>query len=106
MHECVFSSDLQKANGVNAINIAKRLLDYGIHAPTVHFPLIVHEALLIEPTETEKIEDLDDFCNVMIKIAEEAKNTPELVINAPLTTPVKKLDDALAVRKPNLKWVG
>jgi glycine dehydrogenase subunit 2 len=106
MHECVFSSDLQKSSGVTAINIAKRLLDYGIHAPTVHFPLIVHEALLIEPTETEKIEDLDDFCDVMIKIAEEAKNTPELVINAPLTTPVKKLDDALAVRKPNLKWVG
>ncbi|MDR0927510.1 MAG: aminomethyl-transferring glycine dehydrogenase subunit GcvPB [Ignavibacteria bacterium] len=106
MHECVFSSDLQKENGITAINIAKRLLDYGIHAPTVHFPLIVHEALLIEPTETEKLEDLDDFCNAMIKIAEEAKNTPELVLNAPLTTPVRRLDDALAVRKPNLKYVN
>ena len=74
-----------------------------MHAPTVNFPLVVTDALLIEPTETEKLEDLDNFCDVMIKIAEETINTPELVLNAPLTTPVKKLDDALAVRKPNLK---
>ncbi|MPN55593.1 putative glycine dehydrogenase (decarboxylating) subunit 2 [bioreactor metagenome] len=59
---------------------------------------------MIEPTETEKIEDLDEFCDVMIAIAEEAKNNPQLVLDAPLTTPVRRLDDALAVRKPNLKW--
>lgn len=104
MHECVFSADWQKANGVSAKDIAKRLLDYGMHAPTTYFPLIVREALLIEPTETEKIEDLDEFCDVMIAIAEEAKNNPQLVLDAPLTTPVRRLDDALAVRKPNLKW--
>ena len=104
MHETVLSCDWQKANGVTAINIGKRLLDYGMHAPTTMFPLIVSQALLIEPTETEKIEDLDDFCDVMIKIAEEAKTNPQLVIDAPLTTPVRKLDDALAVRKPNLKY--
>ena len=105
MHECVLSCDLQKANGVSAKDIGKRLLDYGIHAPTTYFPLIVREALLIEPTETEKIEDLDEFCDVMLKIAEEAKTNPQLVIDSPLTTPVRRLDDALAVRKPNLKWV-
>jgi len=105
MHECVLSCDLQKANGVSAKDIGKRLLDYGIHAPTTYFPLIVHEALLIEPTENEKIEDLDEFCDVMIKIAEEAKTNPQIVLDSPLTTPVRRLDDALAVRKPNLKWV-
>lgn len=106
MHECVASADIQKQNGVSAKDIGKRLLDYGMHAPTTYFPLIVHEALLIEPTESEKVEDLDEFCDVMLKIAEETKNTPELVLNAPLTTPVKRLDDAMAVRKPNLKFVN
>ncbi len=104
MHECVCSADSQKAYGVSAKDIAKRLLDYGMHAPTTYFPLIVHEALLIEPTETEKLEDIDEFCDVMIKIAEEAKTNPQLLLDAPLTTPVRRLDDAMAVRQPNLKW--
>ncbi|MBQ6269986.1 MAG: aminomethyl-transferring glycine dehydrogenase subunit GcvPB [Bacteroidetes bacterium] len=104
MHECVCSADLQKANGVSAKDIGKRMLDYGVHAPTTYFPLIVHEALLIEPTETEKLEDLDAFCDVLITIAEEAKNNPQLVLDSPLTTPVRRLDDALAVRQPNLKY--
>jgi glycine dehydrogenase subunit 2 len=106
MHECLFTAETQMPQGVKAVNIAKRLLDYGMHAPTINFPLVVHEALLIEPTETEKLEDLDAFCDVMIKIAKETKNNPELVLNAPLTTPVKRLDDAMAVRQPNLKWVA
>ena len=106
MHECLFTCETQMPQGVKAVNIAKRLLDYGMHAPTINFPLVVHEALLIEPTETEKIEDLDDFCDVMIKIAEETKNNTDIVLNAPLTTPIKRLDDALAVRQPNLKWVN
>jgi glycine dehydrogenase subunit 2 len=106
MHEFVASADNQKQNGISAKDIGKRLLDYGMHAPTTYFPLIVHEALLIEPTETEKKEDLDAFCDVMLKIAEEAKTNPEIVLNAPLTTPVKRLDDAMAVRHPNLKWVS
>jgi glycine dehydrogenase subunit 2 len=106
MHECVFSADIQKnEHGISAKDIAKRLLDYGMHAPTTYFPLIVHEALLIEPTETEKKEDLDEFCDVMIKIAEEAKTNPQIILDAPLTAPLRRLDDALAVRKPNLKWV-
>ncbi|MCL2039813.1 MAG: aminomethyl-transferring glycine dehydrogenase subunit GcvPB [Bacteroidetes bacterium] len=104
MHECLFTAETQMKHGVKAVNIAKRILDYGMHAPTINFPLVVTEALLIEPTETEKLEDLDAFCDVMIKIAEETKNTPDLVLNAPFTTPVKRLDDALAVRQPNLKW--
>ena len=106
MHECLFTAETQMPKGVKAVNIAKRLLDYGMHAPTINFPLVVHEALLIEPTETEKLEDLDAFCDVMIKIAEETKNNTDIVLNAPLTTPVKRLDDAMAVRQPNLKWVN
>jgi glycine dehydrogenase subunit 2 len=104
MHECLFTAETQIPKGVRAVNIAKRLLDYGMHAPTINFPLVVTDALLIEPTETEKLEDLDAFCDVMIKIAEETKNNTDLVLNAPLTTPVKRLDDAMAVRQPNLRW--
>jgi glycine dehydrogenase subunit 2 len=106
MHECLFTAETQIPKGVRAVNIAKRLLDYGMHAPTINFPLVVTDALLIEPTETEKLEDLDAFCDVMSKIAEETKNDTELVLKAPLTTPVKRLDDAMAVRQPNLKWVN
>lgn len=104
MHECLFTAEMQIPKGVRAVNIAKRLLDYGMHAPTINFPLVVTDALLIEPTETEKLEDLDAFCDVMIQIAEETKNNTDIVLNAPLTTPVKRLDDAMAVRQPNLKW--
>ena len=104
MHECVLSADRQKANGVSAKDIAKRLLDYGYHAPTIYFPMIVHESMLIEPTETETIESLNNFADAMIKIAEESKNDPQLVINSPYTTPMKRLNDALAARNLNVKW--
>jgi glycine dehydrogenase subunit 2 len=104
MHEFVISADYQKEFGVNAKDIAKRLLDYGFHAPTIYFPLIVHECMLIEPTETETKENLEEFANVMNIIAQEAKENPELVRNAPTTTPVKRIDDALAARKLNVKW--
>ncbi|HHQ44869.1 MAG TPA: glycine dehydrogenase subunit 2 [Candidatus Altiarchaeales archaeon] len=104
MHEFVLSARKQKhENGVKALNIGKRMLDYGIHAPTIYFPLIVEEALMIEPTETESKESLDNFIEVMEKIAQESKNNPELVLNAPQNTPVKKLDDVKAVKEPKLK---
>lgn len=104
MHEFVCSADRQKALGVSAKDIAKRLLDYGFHAPTIYFPLIVHESMLVEPTETEAKENLESFAETMIKIAEEAKTNPELVTNAPTTAPLKRLDDALAARKLNIRW--
>lgn len=104
MHECVFSAKYQKAKGVHSWDIAKRLQDYGFHPPTVNFPLIVEEAIMIEPTETESKETLDAFCDAMIAIAKEVENTPELVKNAPHTKVVKRLDEALAVKKPNLRW--
>ncbi len=104
MHEFVVSADYQKEFGVSAKDIAKRLLDYGFHAPTIYFPLIVHECMLIEPTETESKENIELFANAMNKIAEEARTNPDLVNSAPLTTPVKRVDDALAARKLNVKW--
>ncbi len=105
MHEFVLSGDKQKHDsGVSTLNIAKALMDENTHPPTVYFPLIVHEAIMIEPTETETKEVLDDFVNVMLKIAEEAKRNPEKLISAPHTTPVKRLDETLAARKPNLKY--
>lgn len=104
MHECVLSADRQKENGVSAKDIAKRLLDYGFHAPTIYFPLIVHESMLVEPTETETIESLNSFADAMIKISQEAKTNPELVTSAPQNAPLKRLDDALAARKLNIKW--
>lgn len=105
MHEFVLSGDQQKHDsGVSTLNIAKALMDENTHPPTVYFPLIVHEAIMIEPTETETKEVLDDFVNVMLKIAEEAKRNPEKLISAPHTTPVKRLDETLAARKPNLKY--
>jgi glycine dehydrogenase subunit 2 len=104
MHEFVMSGDNQKELGVTTKDIAKRLLDYGYHAPTVYFPLIVHEAMLVEPTETETRENLDAFAETMNKIAEEAKTDPEIVTSAPHDTPVKRLNDALAARKLNIRW--
>ncbi|MCD6117904.1 aminomethyl-transferring glycine dehydrogenase subunit GcvPB [bacterium] len=104
MHECVFSGDWQKEKGVKTLDIAKRLLDYGIHAPTVYFPLIVHEALMIEPTETESKESLDAFIDAMIRIAKEAEENPEIVTSAPKTTPVSRLDEGLAARNLNIKY--
>ena len=105
MHEFVLSGDRQKEeNGVTTLNIAKRIMENNIHPPTIYFPLIVHEAIMIEPTETESKERLDELIDVMLKIADEAKNNPERVKAAPLTTPVTKIDETLAARKPDLKF--
>ena len=104
MHECVLSARRQKKLGVSATDIAKRLLDLGFYAPSVYFPLIVEEALMIEPTETESKETLDEFCDAMIRIAREAESNPELVRGAPATTPVRRLDQTLAARQPRLRW--
>lgn len=104
MHECVFSGDWQKKNGVSTLDIAKRLLDFGYHPPTIYFPLIVSEALMVEPTECETKETLDNFIAAMRQIADEAENNPELVHSAPHTTIVSRLDEALAARKPVLRY--
>ena len=104
MHEFVLSGSRQKERGVSTTNIAKRLLDFGVHAPTVYFPLVVPEAMMIEPTETECKETLDEFVKIMLTIDEESKTNPEFVRQAPHTTPVGRLDEALAARKPNLSW--
>jgi len=104
MHECVFSAARQAKNGVRAIDIAKYLVDKGYHPPTVYFPLIVKEALMIEPTETESKETLDGFIEVMIEIVRLAGENPSSVTQAPLHTPVKRLDETKAAREPNLRW--
>lgn len=104
MHECVFSGDNQFKNGVSTLDIAKRLLDFGYHPPTIYFPLIVHEAFMIEPTECESLETLDQFISVMIEIAIEAEKDPDKVKGAPYTTLVSRLDEASAARKPILRW--
>lgn len=105
MHEFVLSGEKQKhENGVSTLNIAKALMDENTHPPTVYFPLIVHEAIMIEPTESETKEKMDEFINTMIKIAEEAKTNPEKLISAPHTTPVKRVDETLAARHPDLKF--
>ena len=104
-HEFVITSRWQKAKtGVKTLDIAKRLLDYGFHPPTIYFPLIVEEVLMIEPTETESRQTLDHFIEVMIQIAKEAEEDPEKVKTAPHTTVVGRLDETLAARKPNLRW--
>jgi glycine dehydrogenase subunit 2 len=102
MHEFVASGDPYKKHGVRTLDIAKRLLDFGYHAPTVYFPLIVHEALMIEPTETESKDTLDEFIAVMKRIAKEARENPELLTSAPRNTPVRRLDEVTANRKPVL----
>jgi glycine dehydrogenase subunit 2 len=104
MHEFVFSGNRQKRQDVHALDIAKRLLDFGVHPPTIYFPLIVPEALMIEPTETETKDTLDEFIGVMREIARESIEDPEKVRNAPYTTVVGRLDQTLAARKPNLRW--
>ncbi len=102
MHEVVFTARHQKAFGARALDIAKRLIDLGYHPPTIYFPLVVHEALMIEPTETETLQTLDSFCDAMLQIAEEAKQNPELLQNAPQLQPVKRLDEVQAVKSPIL----
>ncbi|PIQ84148.1 MAG: glycine dehydrogenase (aminomethyl-transferring) [Candidatus Omnitrophica bacterium CG11_big_fil_rev_8_21_14_0_20_63_9] len=104
MHEFVASATSLKASSVTASDVAKRLLDYGFYAPTVYFPLIVEEALMIEPTETESRETLDEFIQAMLRIAEEAKTNPDLVRRAPQRMPVARLDEVKAAREPNLRW--
>lgn len=105
MHEFVLSGEKQKhENGISTLNIAKALMDENTHPPTVYFPLIVHEAIMIEPTESETKQVLDEFVDAMLKIAEVAKTNPEVVISAPHTTPVKRLDETLAARHPDLKY--
>lgn len=103
-HEFVLSGEPFVKYGVHALDIAKRLLDCGFHAPTIYFPLVVKESIMIEPNETESKETIDAFIQAMRKIAEEAEKTPELLQKAPTTTPVGRLDGVLAARKPNLKW--
>jgi glycine dehydrogenase subunit 2 len=106
MHEFVLSARNLKRFGIRATDVVKRLLDYGLHAPTVYFPLIVEEALLIEPVETESKETLDHFAEVLEAIAEEAEKNPEKLHEAPLTTPVRRLDEAVAARCPDLCCPG
>ena len=103
-HEFVLSGVNQRAKGVRTLDIAKRLLDFGLHAPTVYFPLIVSEALMIEPTETESKESLDEFIEAMIQIAKEVEENPEVVRSAPRNTPVTRLDEIKAARDLNVRW--
>jgi len=104
MHEVVFSAKMQKAYGVSALDVAKRLIDYGIHPPTMYFPLIVEEALMIEPTETESKDTLDYFIHIMKCIAREAREEPAILKGAPHYTPNSRLDEARAARRPDLRW--
>lgn len=106
MHEFVLSEERQKhESGVSTLNIAKALMDGNTHPPTVYFPLIVHEAIMIEPTESENKEILDEFVDTMILIAQESKTNPEKILSAPHTTPVKKIDEVTAARHPDLKYI-
>ena len=106
MHEFVLSGERQHHQGVSTLGIAKRLMDSNCHPPTVYFPLIVHEALMIEPTESESKEVLDNFVDIMLKIAEEIKENPEEVLKSPRKTPVKKVDETQAARHPDLIYKG
>ena len=106
MHEFVLSGEKQKQDsGVSTLHIAKALMDGNTHPPTVYFPLIVHEAIMIEPTESEQKEKLDEFVDTMIEIAKMAKDNPEEILSAPHTTPVKKIDEVTAARHPDLKFI-
>lgn len=107
MHEFVITGEKQKhESGVSTLNIAKALMDGNTHPPTVYFPLIVHEAIMIEPTESENKEKLDEFVDTMIDIAKESKINPEKILTAPHTTPVKKIDEVTAARHPDLKYTN
>lgn len=103
-HEFVFDG-LLEPNGVSTLDVAKRLLDYGYHAPTIYFPMLFHQSIMIEPTETESKQTLDEFIEVMRKIAHEAKENPELLHNAPHNTPVGRPDETGAARQPILRWM-
>ena len=99
-HEFVFDGPKDKSTGVTTMDVAKRLLDYGYHAPTIYFPLLFHESLMVEPTENESKETLDGFIAVMRQIAQEAKTDPDLVKTAPHDTPIGRVDDVLAAKHP------
>ena len=104
-HETVFSAEpMKKETGVTAMDVAKRLLDFGMHAPTVYFPLIVHEALMIEPTETVSREELDAYVEALKRISKEAYSNPEVVKSAPHNTAVRRVDNVMAVKKPVISW--
>jgi glycine dehydrogenase subunit 2 len=104
MHECVFTDRLQEKHQISTLDIAKRLIDYGFHPPTIYFPLVVKGALMMEPTETESKESLDRFIETMIEIAKEAEQNPDLLRQAPQKVKVRRLDEVLAARKPKLRW--
>ena len=104
MHEVIFSDHKQNEYGVTTLDIAKRLIDLGFHPPTIYFPLIVHGALMVEPTESEGLDELDRFVEAMLQIAEEARTNPDLLKKAPVTTRRSRFDEATAARKPILKW--
>jgi len=104
MHEFVLSASRQKKQGASALDVAKALIDEGFHPPTVYFPLVVPEALMIEPTETEPRETLDAFAAAMVRIAERAKTDPAAVKAAPKNAPLARLDEVNAARNPKLKW--
>jgi glycine dehydrogenase subunit 2 len=104
-HEFVAAAQsIRASTGVRTIDIAKRLIDYGFHPPTVYFPLIVDECLLIEPTETESLETLDAFAEALLAVAAEAASDPELLRSAPHDAPVRRLDETTAARNPDLRW--
>ena len=104
MHEFVLTAKRFRKQGIRAVDIAKRLIDLGYHPPTVYFPLIVEEALMVEPTETESRQTLDALADAFLRIASEAESQPDLLHQAPVTTPVGRLDQALAARDPQLSW--
>jgi glycine dehydrogenase subunit 2 len=104
LHEVVFSDRHLEKTGVRTLDVAKRLMDYGFHPPTIYFPLIVKGALMIEPTETESREELDAFCDALLAIDAEARREPEMVKTAPHTTPIRRLDETAAARAPVLRW--
>jgi glycine dehydrogenase subunit 2 len=105
LHEVVFTDrNIEAKTGVKTLDIAKRLIDYGFHPPTVYFPLVVRGALMIEPTETESKQTIDSFVDALIAIQKEAEENPELVKNAPELTRLGRLDEARAARKPRLRW--
>jgi glycine dehydrogenase subunit 2 len=105
MHEVVFSCVRQKEKGISALDIAKRIIDYGIHPPTMYFPHIAKEALMVEPTETESKETLDYFIETMLKINKEIDDNPQNIKDAPHETPVKRVDEVKAARNPDLRWI-
>lgn len=104
MHEFVLSGERQKEKGISTLNMAKRMMDSEVHPPTIYFPLIVHEAMMLEPTETETKQRLDEFIATMLQIAKEVDENPQIILSAPNNAPIKKVDETLAARKPDLNF--